>query len=207
MDKKFTIIEDQSPYFIRFQFDNLTKIIDLVKNKEKESIIRFKGSYIHKDFPEPVTKEIISLLPVEFGFDIAVASIFETLPGGGSGIHKDGKDNRISFNIIIKKDDNECITYWYNNEDQFKPKVEYSSEIKQYGDPSYTRNIYKDHKTANKFDYSMSMIAQENEMILFNTEIFHSWKNNSLKFSRKVLTLRIKDRNIFFDDAKKTLNF
>lgn len=201
MPENLTVIEDCSPYYIRFRFDQLEKIISLIKSEEHKLIIKFQGSYIHKDFPENVTRELISCLPRQFKFDFITSAIFETPPRGGSGIHKDGKDNRISFNIPILVNDDKCVTYWYDNDGQF-------DHSKNLGNILYTRNIYKDHRTLDKFVPSKSMVAQENEMILFNTDIFHAWKNHSSKHVRKMFVLRIKDRdNIYFNDAKKILNF
>ena len=50
------------------------------------------------------------------------------------------------------------------------------------------------------------MVAKPNEMILFNTDIFHSWDNTKSDKSRRILTLRAKNYSTFyFDDAKKIL--
>jgi len=200
MPENLTVIEDCSPYYIRFRFDQLEKIISLIKSEEHKLIIKSQGSYIHKNFPENVTRELISCLPRQFKFDFITSAIFETPPGGGSGIHKDGKDNRISFNIPILVNDDKCVTYWYD-EEQF-------GHLPFKGDLSYTRNVNADHNNLSKFMSLKSMVAQENEMILFNTDIFHSWKNYSSEHVRKMFVLRIKDRdNIYFNDAKKILNF
>lgn len=201
MPENLTVIEDCSPYYVRFRFDQLEKIISLIKSEECNSVIKFQGAYTHKDFSEDVTEKIISYLPGRFKFDFLTSGIFETAPGGGSGIHKDGKDNRISFNIPILVRDNKCITYWYQDTEQF-------DHLKNIGDVLYTRNIYKDHRTLDKFVHSKSMVAQENEMILFNTDIFHAWKNYSPTHIRKMFVMRIKDRtSIYFNDAKKILGF
>jgi hypothetical protein len=49
------------------------------------------------------------------------------------------------------------------------------------------------------------MTAVPNEMILFNTDIYHSWENKS-KHVREVLTLRIEeDKNLSFLDVRKIL--
>jgi hypothetical protein len=201
MHENLSVIEDCSPYFIRFKFDQLEKIISIIKSEESNAVIKFEGTYVHKDFPQNVTEKIVNCLPKQFQFNFITSAIFETPPGGGSGIHKDGKDNRISFNIPIQINDNKCITYWYNDEEQF-------DNLPLKGDLSYTRNVYSDNNNLSKFIFSKSMMAQENEMLLFNTDIFHSWKNYSSEHVRKMFVLRIKDRNtVFFDDAKKILGF
>ena len=52
------------------------------------------------------------------------------------------------------------------------------------------------------------MIAQPNEAILFNTEIFHNWDNSLSNNERVVLTLRPTlsvRREIYFDTMKKIM--
>jgi len=201
MSENLYVIEDCSPYFVRFKFDRLEKIISLIKSEEVNSVVKLQGTYTHKDFSQNITEKIVDYLPKKFKFNFLTSAIFETPPGGGSGIHKDGKDNRISLNIPIQISDSKCITYWYDDEEQF-------SHLPFKGDLSYTRNVYADHNNLSKFMFSKSMIAQENESILFNTDIFHSWKNYSSEHVRKMFVLRIKDRNtVYFDDAKKILGF
>lgn len=102
MNENFSVIEDCSPYFIRFKFDQLEKIISIIKSEEPNAVIRFQGKYAHKDFPQNVTEKIVNCLPKQFQFTFITSAIFEMPPGGGSGIHKDGKDNKISFNIPIQ---------------------------------------------------------------------------------------------------------
>jgi hypothetical protein len=201
MPENLYIIEDCSPYFIRFKFDQLEKIVSLIKSQESNlSVKQTDTAYIHKDFPKSVTEKIVSYLPRDFEFNFDNSAIFETPPGGGCGIHKDGKDNRISFNIPIQVLDNKCITYWYNDSEQF-------NNLSLSGG-SYSRNIYSDHNTLDKFVFSKSLIAQENEMILLNTDIFHAWKNYSLENVRKMFVLRLINRNVlYFDIAKKILGF
>lgn len=202
MYSKLRVLEDCSPFYIRFTFDKLDSIVQFVISKLDTLRIRHASSYSHKDFPIDISEEIISLLPKNFAFEFIVdrVSIFDTPPGGGCGIHKDGKDHRVSFNIPIEVHDNLCTTYWYDN-DQFNHSQYDIQKLK-----GYTRNIYYDHHSMNKFTHSKSMVASTGEMILFNTEIFHSWKNESLH-PRKILTLRVKKPGLmYFDNAKKILN-
>lgn len=201
MSENLYVIEDCSPYFVRFKFDRLEKIISIIRSEEPNlHVDRIDPGYVHKDFNKNITEKIVSCLPKKFQFNFATSAIFETPPEGGCGIHKDGKDNRISFNIPIQVLDNKCVTYWYNDTEQFD-SLKCKSDF-------YSRNIFYDYNSMDKFISSKSMISKENEMILFNTEIFHSWKNYSSKHDRKMFVLRIKDRDtVYFDDAKKILGF
>lgn len=206
-----TIIEDCSPFYIRLVFDELDSIIQFVRSKLDKLVLRHKSTYSDKVFPVEISKEIISLLPKYFAFDFRLerVSVFDTSPGKGCGIHKDGKDHRVSFNIPIEIHDDLCTTYWYDD-DQFS---DYSKKLSteplsvtMNGSTGYSRNIHPNFQSMNKFKHSKSMVASPGEMILFNTDIFHSWYNRS-NYSRKILTLRVNNTgSMYFDDVKKILN-
>jgi hypothetical protein len=211
MVSKITIIEDCSPFYVRLVFDELDSIIEFVRSKLDKLILRHKSSYSDKVFPIEISKQIISLLPKNFDFDFRLerVSVFETAPRKGCGIHKDGKDHRVSFNIPIEIHDDLCTTYWYD-EDQFSDYAKNTLNepllVNMNGINGYSRNIHLNYKSMNKFNHSKSMVASPGEMILFNTDIFHSWYNRS-SFSRKILTLRVNNPGaMYFDDAKKILN-
>lgn len=211
MVSKITIIEDCSPFYIRLVFKELDSIIEFVRSKLDKLILRHKSSYSDKVFPVEISKQIISFLPKNFDFDFRLerVSVFETDPGKGCGIHKDGKDHRVSFNIPIEIHDDLCTTYWYND-DQFSDFSKKLSNdpllVTLNGGTGYSRNIHLNFKSMDKFTHSKSMVASPGEMILFNTDIFHSWYNRS-NHSRKILTLRVNNPgSMYFDDAKKILN-
>jgi hypothetical protein len=195
----YTIIEDCNPYYIRFTFDGLNKIIDFTKNQTPDQSTSYTG-YTHDTLDISAAKSIISMLPMSplVNFKQHRVAIFTTPPGGGCGIHKDGSNNKTSFNIPIEISDNKCITNWYEDKEFVKFPLA--------GDISYTRNVHPDYNTMGNFTPIKSMSAQLNEMILFNTDIFHSWSNTTSSNIRKVLTLRVNDNaNFHFNDAKKIL--
>lgn len=194
---QYTIIEDCSPYYIRFTFDGLLEVIEYIKSLTVLSY-NDRGSYSHDTFSEIDGISIIRKLPMFKDFDWLYdrVSIFKTPPGGRSAIHKDGLKTEVGINIPLTILDNKCITSWYADK-----LFRYSTE---QGMP-YTRAVSDDN-----FDYPSlhEMIAQPNEMILFNVGIYHSWHNNSNNF-REVLTLRFNDeirKNVMtFDNAKRIL--
>lgn len=197
----YTIIEDCSPYYIRFTFDGLPNIIEYVKSLPSNGSHQYKG-YYHETYDISTAESIVSKLPMAqaINFNIEKVSKFTTMPGGGCGIHKDGINRRMSLNIPIRILDNKCITSWYDDK-QFEgmPFV---------GDTNYTRNVYRFQELveSNKFTPVKTMVAQPNEMILFNTDIFHSWFNVDSDNTREMLILTVINRDTFyFDDAKKIL--
>lgn len=201
MNNNLKVIEDCSPYYIRFSFKKLDTIVSFVKTKLDLLDTLYSDYYFHRNFPIGIGEIIISLLPDDFKFDFMTerVSIFETPPRGGCGIHKDGKDHRVSFNIPIEINDDRCVTYWYDD-DQFK-------NFPYYGNLNYGRMVVPNFKLQYNFTHCKSMIAIPNEMVLFNTDIYHSWHNNSNDHSRKILNLRVKEPGVlYFEDAKRILS-
>jgi hypothetical protein len=194
----YTIIEDCSPYYIRFTFDGLSDIIEFA-NTQTTELIRQSPGYTHEHYSIEAADKIISMLPMStiIKFKNQRAALFNTPPGGGCGIHKDGGEAKVSFNIPIEILDDDCVTYWYND-----------TELKQL--PlnlvgGYSRNVWSNWKDLSKFNPVKSMTVKPNEMLLFNTDIYHCWSNEHSKNSRKVLTLRAVDTSIYFDDMRKLI--
>jgi len=208
----YTIIKDRSPYYITFTFPGLPDIIDYVSKQTPESVNWFAKYYSHDLLSLEAAKVVSSMLPMrdkvqspttgESGFNLNRMAIFSTPPGGGGGIHKDGIGNRVSFNIPIQILDDTCITCWYDDPalDGLMPKENNNYAARAVVPYDKFRFVMKDYTPVE------TMIAKPNEMILFNTEIFHSWTNINSLHTRRILTIRPKDNlTTFFDDAKKFL--
>jgi len=193
------ILYENSPFFIRYTHPSLNKIKLVIRDLEFE-INKKKSDYYHRIFSPEIGRIIIKMLPLEM-FEIKDYRVaaFDTPPYGGCGIHKDGASDKFSINIPIEVNDNRCVTKWY-------PDTIYDGDITMLKSLPYSRNIYSDYKTTNKFTHNNEMIAQEDEIILFNTEIFHSWYNNS-PFTRKMLTLRTVDcHELTFEKAAERIH-
>lgn len=191
----YTIIEDCSPYYIRFTWDKLPKLINFIKAQPIDLTSRLdRTAYTHYNFDDTTAQHIVEQLPMnqDFVFDMIRVSLFITPPGGKSTIHKDGLDNRMSINIGISILDNKCTTSWFTDDSV--------GHLVQVND-DYSRVIVAEGPIAP----IKQMVAQPNECILFNTDIYHLWDNRSDN-TRIVLTLRDLDHgNIYFEDAKKKL--
>ena len=195
----YNIIEDCSPYYIRFTFDGLADIIKYATAQTPATIKQYKG-YSHDTLSYTSSSAIISMLPMstEINLNVNRVAVFTTIPGGGCGIHKDGTNHRMSLNIPLEILDNQCITNWYTDEEL--------TDMALVGDINYSRNVYLDYTTMNKFNPVKTMIAHPNEMLLFNTDIYHSWDNTSSSNRRKILTVRPTNPElIFFNDVKNIL--
>jgi hypothetical protein len=199
----YTIIEDASPYYIRFTFDGLDKIVDYVRAHEGQyNFDRGDAGYKHLNFKEDIAENIISMLPMssKFTFVKQRVAVFSTPPAGASGIHKDGTNCRISFNIPIEVHDELCTTRWFTDEA--------IKDFPLFGLP-YSRNaVGFGHPEFRKIIPIKEMVAKPNEAIFFNTDIFHCWDNISSCNPRKVLTLRINNPDdLKFEDVKQILEW
>jgi hypothetical protein len=193
------IIEDCSPYYVRFTFDSLVSIIEFAKSQPTKLIQKFPG-YTHEHYEIDTANKIILMLTELTAIRLKRdrAALFNTPPGGGCGIHKDGGNAKVSFNIPIEIVDKECLTHWYTDDE-----VKEFSMTKRFS--SYSNNIWSDWKDLDKFSPAKTMTANPNEMILFNTDIYHCWSNENSKNYRQILTLRTVDTSINFEDAKQLL--
>lgn len=210
---KYKIIEDCSPYCITFTFLGITEVVEYVKSQRQNILVdeiaasksHMPDNYHHLTFDSNIGTNILKMLPMynQFNWNADRVSIFSTLPNRASSIHKDGDNTRFGINIPLIILDDKCVTSWYADETFGKLPIE--------GEP-YTRKIYWD-----KYNYGNSsgiydgisklkqMTLKPNEMILFNTDIYHSWDNKSDNI-REVLTLRVMDPHLmYFDQAKEIL--
>lgn len=194
----YNIIEDCSPYYIRFTHENIQEIIDICKQELAK--IKLVKNFTNYPFDKELSEKILNLVPMSYQYSLKKyrVSLFISNPGLYYRAHKDGADNRISFNYTVQILDNDCVTNWYSDEDL----NEYTIEGLNW--TSQSREAVGFDKT--KHTPIKSMIAQPNECILFNTDIFHDFDNRQSKNVRAILTLRIENQgNYYFDDVKKTL--
>ena len=207
----FNIIEDCSPFYIRFThpgFENIiSECLDHIREKE------YTKGFTHQSLDLERSKRILNLCPISNWIELNEkrVSLFVTNPGYYYRAHKDGLDHRFSINYTVKILDKFCVTQWYSDEDLKGYPIDNLKYIEWYRerDPFTFQNglsreasgfIKENHKPLK------SMTANPNEVILFNTDIFHDFDNSLSKNQRIVLTLRAKKTSdIYFDDVKKIL--
>ena len=191
-----SIIEDCSPYYIRFTHDGIEDIINTCLSSIDN--ISFTKLFTHHKFDIDIADKILNMVPFskEIEFNRNRVSLFVSQPGLYYRAHKDGLNHRFSINYTVKILDDKCITSWYSDE-----------ECKDY--PIDTLNgISREAIGFQKFNHSAlkSMIAKPNECILFNTDIFHDFDNKISLHERIVLTLRARHAGeIYFEDVKNML--
>lgn len=185
------IIENCSPYYIKFTFPKLEEIVSFAKSLEPDYSRSIKlPTFIHEYHSIENAKKIINMLPFAelFPWQYSRVSPIVTMPYGGSNIHKDGKTTKTSFNLPIEILDDKCVTYWYADEelaDCLKIDTGATEARRADGWESKPRKPLK------------ITVQRSNEMILFNTDIFHRWDNSKSNNFRTVLTFRTDPK---FDD-------
>lgn len=197
---KYTIIEDCSPYYVRFTYDGLDKVIDYCK---KNMPVGVRLPFHQHDFAPDQGSHLLSLIPMaqKIAFRPTKISLFMTRPGIYYSAHKD-RDyptghpesevrDRFSFNFPIQVDDT-CVTSWYSDED-----------LKDY-EISKTRCVGFDPK---KHTPLKSVVAKPNECLLFNTDMFHDYDNRRSTQWRVIFVLRIAEelQDTSFEDAKQII--
>jgi hypothetical protein len=192
------MIEDCSPYYVRFSDPAIEKIFNIC-DRELNGVI-FTKDFTHYKFSEKHALEIKDVCPLFGLFDLNLqrVSVFVSGPGMYYLAHKDGFNHHWSLNYTYKILDEECKTNWYSDE-----------ELKRYP----IGNLHRLSRECLGFRPERhkplkTMTATPNELILFNTEIFHDWDNRSSQNSRMILTLRLKNYEkgpAMFEDAKKIL--
>lgn len=206
----FTIIEDCSPFYIRFTYPGIEKVIDLCNyhlDNYKFDHDRFLT------FDDATGKEVLEstqLLPYLDLMEQRV-SIFHTTAGGyKSPVHKDGKNHRISINFGFRILDDKCVTSWYPDiiSPDYKPEVVDLTDRHMINGKKAEKVIDSrefDDFDENKHKPIKTFVMKQGEAVLFNTDIWHRWNNRSLN-ERAILTLRVKNPgNFYFKDGKKAL--
>jgi hypothetical protein len=194
----YTVIEDCSPYYIRFTHDGLDKIINICK--QGMNGVDLEKTFTHYKFPPEIRQEILAITPLSQSLALQQnrASMFVTKGGRYYRAHKDGCDRRISLNYTVEILDDKCVTNWYSDND-----------LSNYPITGLTwENASREAVGFDKTKHTpvKLMTAKPNECILFNTDIWHDFDNRQSTNRRMVLTLRITNpASFYFNDAKKTL--
>lgn len=191
----FKIIEDCSPFYIKFYHSSTKPIIDKCKHIINTLQLP-EWTFNNHKLPMSQGEEIVSLLPLDLNFNLKRVSLFVTGPGYYYQAHKDGLDHRFSINYGIEISDDKCVTSWYDDNDLNNYEIEYFN-----GKSRECNEFIKHNHIPLK-----SMTLQEGEALLFNTDIFHDFDNSLSNHRRIVLTLRInRPGRTYFDDAKELI--
>lgn len=193
----YTIIEDCSPYYIRYTHPTMMSIIE--RCQTISNTIKFTSSFTHHKFDRETGEQILNMTPISSQFELKKdrVSLFVTQPGYYYRAHKDGLATHVSFNYAVKILDDKCNTSWYSDED-----------LKDYSIDNLPKRTSRE---AIDFDKSKhvpikTMTALPNEATLFNTELWHDFDNSLSDNERIILTLRLKNpEEFYFNDVRKIM--
>lgn len=202
---KYVIIEDCSPFYIRYVHEGSDDIIDICKTEKSNTFDQFVMKKKFKKFDMSLEVGSIILQKVykssELRLNPTRVSLFITQPGYYYRPHRDGLAVPMGINYNVDIRDDECVTSWYDNQDFAGRPIDNlpSNTSREIAD--YNREIDKHIIKPKK-----SMTARQSEVLLFNTDLFHDVDNTTSKNERTILTLRsLFYQRLNFFDARKIL--
>jgi hypothetical protein len=199
---KYTIIEDCSPYYIRFTHDGIDEFLDYTKQHIPPNISNFPKwvAYNVAKYSRSIGESIVSKTPISKILNLKTnrVNFFISGPGLYYRAHKDGfPGDRYSINYPVLVQDDKCVTSWYSDEDCKNYRIDNLSSRNSRECIGFDKTKHTPLKT---------MTARPGECVLFNTEIYHDWDNTASNNRRIILTLRdVNSENIYFEDARKAL--
>jgi hypothetical protein len=201
---EFQIIEDCSPYYIRYTHTHLEKVIELSKEYKKNYIdnLTDKEKFMHIKMPEDSGTNVLSYVYKAEALKLNKkrVSLFVTQPRHYYRPHKDGLAVKVGINYNIDIRDKFCVTSWYSDESFLnRPIDNLGGTSREIGDYNryWEKNVIKPVK---------SMTATVNEAVLFNTDLYHDVDNVFSYNERTILTLRsLLFENLDFLQARKIL--
>jgi hypothetical protein len=205
----YKIIEDCSPYYVKFTYDGLEDLTNFVKtipvNLDEG---RQFDSYIQYFFPFDIAQEIINRIPLskDFRFKRNWAPLMIMHPGKFMYPHKDSPEELCSFNLPITIEDDKCIVSWYDDSEFADCKIVFNTSTNP--GKIYSRRVLPEHCDRKPRNPIKQLKLKLGEYVLINTNIFHSVDNTGSENTRTILALRIindTDNLVTFEDAKSVL--
>jgi hypothetical protein len=197
----YEIVEDCSPYYIKFRHPNQEALIQLAREKYfKLNLSNFQHPFPMRTLELDSGMELLNLLPFKdkFKFRENRVSYIIATPGARNHIHIDGAC--VSFNYGIDMQDNNCITRWYDFETVERT---YKSRPNL---PMDRYSVSPDQVQNNPIPSINSFTHKQGECILFNSNIYHDVDNKNSSNLRTILTFRaMPATEITFDVAKRIL--
>jgi hypothetical protein len=202
----YTILEDCSPYYIRFTYSGIESVIEQCSRKyynydallDINAEVSNNKNFVHHKVSPVAAKNILKAAPMSEVLSICETRVSLFISRGGCTYrpHKDGSDVRCGINYNVHIKDDKCVTGWYDDEQM----SEYS--IDPLGGRS--REIIGFDESKHSPDKTMTAI--QGECVLFNTDIYHDWDNSHSDNTRVLLTLRFnRPQNLYFNNVRQTL--
>lgn len=192
----YEIIEDHSPFYLKFTHPGQAEIIDLCR--QELSNITPVEVFRHHKVNLPLAREIIALVPLsrQMVFMEHRVSLFISAPGYRHEVHIDIAPVSINYGIDIQ--DDLCETRWYSAEDIESNLTVYKNDI--------NRAII-DHRDFERRPQQpqKSLRMQQGEAVIFNSSKYHAFDNSQSPHRRCILTLRLFNGNTGFDRVTQAM--
>lgn len=190
--KMYTIIEDCSPYYIRFSAPEHQQVVDHCLNIVSNS--KFTKDFTNHTITVIESKPLIKAIPLfdQLKLNKLRLTLFVTQPGVKRLPHKDGQNMQFGINYMVEILDDKCITNWYT--DESLSQFEQWEGSRPDGDVMGKKRNLRLRGLVN-FDSTnivpaKSMVAKAGEAMLFNVNMYHDWNNEASSNRRIILTLR-----------------
>jgi hypothetical protein len=195
------IVSTKFPYYCIIEHSEQKTIVEYARQiliEEKFEFVRGTQHFRHQRINKHDCELLLKLSPFRYvtqGLK-AYASIFSTAPGHYYRAHKDGQTIRAALNYIIDCRDQFCITSWYDN------NVEESYKLNDLNGVSRElENFQKQHHQP-----ATSTVFEQDQCILFNTDIYHDFDNTQSSNYRHVLTIRFSQPDdLYWQDIVKEI--
>lgn len=192
----YEIIEDHSPFYIKFKHIGQAEIIDLCRQElTKISPVKM---FRHHKVNLPLAREIIALVPLsrQMTFMEHRVSLFVAAPGYRHEVHIDIAPVSINYGVDIQ--DDLCETRWYSTEDIESNLIVYENDINRaiIDHCDFAQHPQQPQK---------SMTMRQGEAVIFNSSKYHAFDNSESQRPRCILTLRLFNKGTGFDSLTQTM--
>jgi hypothetical protein len=198
----YTLLEDRSPYYIKFTYNNLDRFVATARElyQDQNKLIARKsvtGNEIEFNQAQDVySDKLIKLTPFGASLKLKHVFFFKCVPGMFFDAHVDSHAC-FHVNYPITLLDQAGYNHWYNN-DMIEAKY-------LNGVPDATKGFSHIKNFDPDYAPSQSVVFAPNEAMLFNTKIYHSIDNRASRHERMVMALRPGNSEMSFDQARACL--
>jgi hypothetical protein len=192
----YEIIEDHSPFYIKFTHPGQAEIIELCQRELADQIP--VKTFKHHVIPLDRARDILALLPLsqQISFNEHRVSLRTASPGYRHQVHIDLAPVSINYGISICDDC--CETRWYSDRD-----IEDNFRIYQTDTSRAIINLEDFQRCPQRPVESLRM--QQGDAVIFNSSRYHDFDNSGSPHPRCILTLRLFSKNIQFDFLKRAM--
>jgi len=199
----YTIIDDCSPYYIKFKAEEHSTVVDICRRTVDNS--DYSKEFVSQPLVQEDIEELVKHIPLfsKLQLNQQRVNLFVSQPGIYRPPHKDGADMKFGVNYMIEVTDDKCLTNWYGNE--LENRTDYFEGLDNNGIQTRPLRELRNYKYK-EVEPAKSMTAAAGECVLFNVDLFHDWDNTHSTNRRIVLTLRPPPGSgMSFEQAKQLL--